>query len=184
MKQLKKVILLLAVSLFALPASAQRNKYKYNYTSYLKPQPSAWSMEYRDSSLNGKTLVLVDVTDRKGEGAYNIDFQFTGKEKKAEVYVDTDGNATVLLDSGLYMITCFSIDYSPITPLEVLLSPDKICLFHLRAGASNNFRIAEIYSKRKLTPEEVEALNNAYSTGHGEEHQLIRDKICYVMWQI
>jgi hypothetical protein len=54
----------------------------------------------------------------------------------------------------------------------------------VNVGYENVFAAGKIYSRRKLSQKEVDSLIDYYSTNPPKEHLLVRDKTCYILWQI
>ncbi len=147
-------------------------------------QESSYSSETTDTILQTDTSVLTfQILDNKGDAIPFANITIKNSSTDTIIHSDINGFAAIKVSSGAFSVTIFSLHFTPITLDSFIVKENSATKIKTSLGHSNASRIALIYSTRKLTDEEVLLLINDLSNDK-QENELIKNKTCYVMWEI
>lgn len=161
-----------------------QQQYKFKYRKYLVSQPSS----YTDTSKaihtdTDKSVLSFRILDKKGDGLAFARVTIKNRFRDTALQADNKGFVTITLNSGIYSISIFSLLFTPIILSDYAVQSKTETTIFTSLGQSNQNSIALIYSIRKLRKEEIKKIVDDLSNNNGE-NELIRNKTCYVLWEI
>ncbi len=160
-----------------------QTKYKHQYRIYLKPQTSNYSILFPDTIEIGKRKIKFIIADNKQELIPFVHIKVNDKHIDTTLISDINGVAHFEPKNDSLSIKIFHPFYSPVEIKDLIVPMNSILFLSTSLGASNALRIAIIYSKRKLTKEEIDQINNDLSFNNGE-NELIKNRTCLISWEI
>lgn len=161
-----------------------QKKYKHKYRHYLTSQESSYTSETIDTILQtNKSILNFQILANKGEAIPFAKIRIKNSEIDTTIHTDLNGFASIKLTSGTFSVSIFSLHFTPITLDNFILNEQTKTNIKTALGHSNALRIALIYSIRKLTDEEIKKIIDDLSNDR-EENELIKNKTCYIMWEI
>lgn len=161
-----------------------QKKYKFDYREHLTSQQSTFTTHTTDTLLDTNRGVLTfQILDKNGEAIPCTNITIKNVETDTIVRSDLNGFVSVSLTSETYSLSIFNLQFTPITLDNFIINENRETTIKTSLGKSNTLRIARIYSRRKLSNEEVEKLVDDLSNDR-ENNELIKNKTCYVMWEI
>ncbi|MBL7890725.1 MAG: hypothetical protein JNL24_14325 [Bacteroidia bacterium] len=169
--------------LFIPLLSLSQNKYKHEYRIHLKPQLSSYSIVFPDTIEVGKRTVKFIIADNKNELIPFVHIQVTENKNDSTIQSNIDGIAYYKPKNDSISIKIFHPYYTPIEIKNLVVPMNSVLFLSTALGKSNALSIAIIYSKRKLTEAEIEQINNDLSFNKGD-NELIKNKTCYISWEI
>lgn len=175
-------IFLLMLAFFPAVLAGQ-GKYKHIYKIHLKDQPSNYSIQIADTLIEGgKSLLCFISLDYKGDTVSNVNLTIDDSKTKKLIYSDMNGLASVMLSSDTFDISITSPFYTPIRINKKFIKNNSKIILKTSLGRSNAKMIGNINSKRKLTESEISKIVEDLSMDLPVE--LIKNKTCYVLWEI
>lgn len=176
------ILLLLLLPTFAV--AQKKNHFKHEYRRHLKPQESNYQQQVTDLSLaDGKSVLNFNIVENTSDFIPYVKISIKGNNIDTTLITDYNGTASITLDADQVSIKIFSMMYTPITIENYSINTNSLSIFKMTLGFSNMYRIANIYSKKKLSEEELEKLVDDLSQNK-EDNELIINKTCYVLWEI
>jgi hypothetical protein len=150
----------------------------------LTGQQSTFITNTTDTLLDtNKGVLTFQVLDKNGAAIPFTNITIKNGETDTIVRSDFNGLVSISLTSGTYSIFIFSLQFTPITIDNFIINENTKTTIKTSIGKSNELSIALIYSRRKLSNEEIEKLVDDLSNDR-EDNELIKNKTCYVMWEI
>ncbi|MBX7093349.1 MAG: hypothetical protein K1X56_01410 [Flavobacteriales bacterium] len=161
-----------------------QKKYKHKYRQHLTSQESNFTSKTTDTILQtDKSILTFQILDNKGDAIPFANITIRNSVTDTTIHSDFDGFVSIKLSSGTFSITIFSLQFTPITLDNFIVKENTKTDIKTSLGLSNALRIALIYSIRKLTDEEIKKIVDDLSNDK-EESELIKNKTCYIMWEI
>lgn len=182
---IKKILTLILICQLNL-ALAQK-KYPYTYDIHLKSVPSTYRLLY-DSVPGTKGHLFFTAIDATGDtvtfgiklsvNAFPADSGLPYQYSKFEPVYD------LALNPGSYRLTATSLEYTPLTIEPLIIYHGTTTRLLVSSGYMNLLEHGTIHSKRKLSAEEIDHIIDHFSHRKKDDPELIRQKICFVLWQI
>lgn len=176
---------LLILIIFFIPIAVfGQEKYKYKYRKHLASQQSSFSVSKRDTILeSNKSILKFEILNKKEEAIPFANIRIKNSQIDTSFSSNIDGIAYIKLPSGTFSVSIFSHDITPIAIRKFLVKENTNTSIKTSLGLSNTLEIALIYSIRKLSKKEIKNLINDLSN-ESRENELIKNKTCYLMWEI
>jgi len=176
-------LLILIIFLFPTIVLGQK-KYKFMYRAHLTSQKSTFTTHQTDTLLEtDKCNLTFTILDNNGEAVPSANIVIKNNTADTIIHSDLNGFVTATLPSGVFTISINSYQFTAIKLDNFKVKANTKINISTLLGQSNALRIALIYSMRKLTNDEIERIVDALSKG-GEDNELIKDKTCYILWEI
>jgi hypothetical protein len=183
LKLRKFVVQLIVMTFFLHSSSLGQTKYKYEYTIHLKKQESTYSLRTTDSSINGKSCINFHLLNKKRDFIPFATIIFKSKSGDTILFSNLNGEATIILPPDTLNLIVNVIGYSPLPSKKFYFRPNSMNDFKIIMGKSNELRVGHIHSSRKLKESEIQKIIEDISNDK-EEDELLKSKICYILWDI
>lgn len=179
---MKHFILLLNLICISAGMSGQ-NEFKHKYLFNIKSEPSNYKLAASDSSsLNNEAVLLFEISDSKRNPLPFVKVKVIGKNKTEAAATNKSGSVQINRGMGAVDLEIWGAGFIPLTIKDVQISPGKKYAVSIVLGKDNSLVIGEIHSKRELTQAERDEI--AEAAGRGKKHRLVRQEICYTVFQI
>lgn len=168
--------------LFVSAITSAQKRYKFTYDIHLKNIPSTYGVTY-DTIHKGYTKIisLAGVNDTILQSTIKI--HGNGLDTILRTgYQYIQPIVKIALQPGEYDVEIYDIEHTSLNAKKIKILADCSATIITTMGYRNDQRWGFINSKRKLTQQEIDKIIEDYSNRN--EPELIKNKTCFVSWQI
>lgn len=125
----------------------------------------------------------MQIFDRNGNVIPFANIEIKSRVTDTILHSDTNGFATSKINAGISSVNITALQYTPLSIDSLPIRENTKTTINATLGKSNALRIAVIYSLRKLSEKEIQKITEDLSNDN-EENELIKNKTCYIIWEI